>query len=296
MALMTTDLRLRRSNITSQSGENGVIAAIFEAIGIRSKTCVEFGAYDATKYSNVNPLWVDQGFMAVMIEGDPVVADRVRGQIDALVKSGKAKGTAMVITRWVAPSGANSLDSILAELDGTATAVPKDVDLVSIDIDSVDYGVWEGLKNYKPRVVVIEHNPTVPPHLSIIGDGKPPRVGASARALYELGKKKGYTLVACTTFNCFFVPDEYAGKFSAAGDLLAHFEPSHLIYVMRAFDGGMFYSSRQRPAYSLRPDEIARINDGQGLATRPSDLAGLFRHPKLILSRAVRRLTGRGAG
>ena len=290
---MTTDLRLCRSNITSQSGENGVIAAIFAEIGIANRTCVEFGGYDATKYSNVNPLWVDQGFSAVMIEGDGVVADKVRGQIDELVQSGRAKGKAIVITRWVAPSGPDSLDAILTELDGSGAAVPRDVDLVSIDIDSVDYGVWEGLTKYRPRVIVIEHNPTVPPHLSVIGDGLPPRVGASAKALHDLGKKKGYTLVACTTFNCFFVRDELAGHFAAAGDLNAHFEPSQLVYVMRAYDGGLFYSARQRPAYSLRPDEIVRIDNGQGLWSRPSDLAGLLRHPKLILSRAVRRLTGR---
>ncbi|MFN0010768.1 MAG: hypothetical protein ACKVS8_03895 [Phycisphaerales bacterium] len=290
---MPVDLRTCRSNITSQSGENGIIAAILAEIGAANRFCVEFGGYDAVKYSNVNPLWTREGFTAVLIEGDAAVAGRVRSQVDELARSGAVTppGRAVVISRWVQPTGPDSLDAILAEVAGTGTAVPREPDVVSIDIDSLDHDVWAGLKDHRPRIVVIEHNPSIPPHLSVIGRAGTPRVGASARAHSDLARTKGYTLVACTTFNCFFVPDEFAARFADAGNLGAHFEPSHLVYVCRDFSGGMFYSARLPPAYSLRKDELAALGNPL-FAPPPSELAGLFRHPKVVLRRALKRLSG----
>ena len=293
---MPVDLRTCRSDITSQSGENGVIAAIFCEIGITNRFCVEFGGYDAVKYSNVNPLWTREGFTAVIIEGDPAVARKVQEQVEQITRAGiAAGGRCVVVARWVQPSGPDGLDGILAGLAATGVQVPREPDLVSIDIDSVDYQVWDGITHHRPRVVVIEHNPSVPTQFSIIGEPGKVRVGASARALYDLGVKKGYTLVGCTKFNSFFVADELKPRerFVDAGNLGTHFDTSQIVYVMRAYDGGMFYSSRLRAAYSLRASEIEGFAPGKGFATRPSDLTGLLRHPKLIVKRAWDRLKGR---
>ena len=40
--------------------------------------------------------------------------------------------------------------------------VPKEIDLLSIDIDFNDYWVWKAITVTKPRVVVIEYNSTFP--------------------------------------------------------------------------------------------------------------------------------------
>jgi hypothetical protein len=42
----STHLGTHARNVTSQYGEDGIIARIFELIGARSKWCVEFGASD----------------------------------------------------------------------------------------------------------------------------------------------------------------------------------------------------------------------------------------------------------
>lgn len=55
---------------SSQHGESGVIDAVFGAIGIKSRTCVEFGAFDLKVSSNVYPLWT-AGWRALLIEGHP---------------------------------------------------------------------------------------------------------------------------------------------------------------------------------------------------------------------------------
>lgn len=57
-------------SISSQNGENGIIEAIFDEIGIKNTVCVEFGAYDLKKLSNVYPLWNSAGWRSILIEGD----------------------------------------------------------------------------------------------------------------------------------------------------------------------------------------------------------------------------------
>ena len=62
---MPISLNEKRSGDYSQHGESGVIDAVFEAIGIESHTCVEFGAYDLKALSNVYQLWTN-GWRALL--------------------------------------------------------------------------------------------------------------------------------------------------------------------------------------------------------------------------------------
>lgn len=59
--------------------------------------------------------------------------------------------------------------------------------------------IWESLEDYYPKVVVIEHNPTIPNNIIYIQEKDVSiQRGSSLRALVELGKSKGYELVATT--------------------------------------------------------------------------------------------------
>jgi hypothetical protein len=116
----------------------------------------------------------------------------------------------------VQPAGPDSLDAILAE-----TPIPRDFDLLSIDIDGNDYWIWESLKNHRPKAVVMEYNPVFGPHESKtipfdehhMWDGESIYFGASAGALVRLAKSKGYSLVAYTAeLNVFFVRDDLIGR------------------------------------------------------------------------------------
>ena len=55
-------------NVFSQFGEDGIIARIFEIIGLQSKACIEFGAWDGFHMSNTANLWT-KGWKGVLIEG-----------------------------------------------------------------------------------------------------------------------------------------------------------------------------------------------------------------------------------
>jgi hypothetical protein len=87
--------------------------------------------------------------------------------------------------------------------------VPKKLDLLSIDIDGMDYWVWKALE-WKPKEVIIEYNPKrlkgVQPYFAhnywngIEND----YYGASKEELIKLGKEKGYIFYKENQDNLFF--------------------------------------------------------------------------------------------
>lgn len=87
--------------------------------------------------------------------------------------------------------------------------IPKNLDLLSIDIDGMDYWVWKALE-WKPKKVIIEYNPKrekgVQPyfaynHWNMKEDSY---YGASKEELIKLGKEKGYKLESFNSENLFF--------------------------------------------------------------------------------------------
>jgi hypothetical protein len=106
--------------------------------------------------------------------------------------------------------------------------------------------VFQNLQQFTPRVVVVEYNPTIPPEFDLI---QPPgaRFGASALALVNLAKQKGYRLVCCTDTNCIFVAaDEFPRLEIEEPRLADTFPRDHLAYVLTTFDGAA-YLTRQPP-------------------------------------------------
>lgn len=113
------------------------------------------------------------------------------------------------VNKYVDYEGPDRLDRILS-----SSKCPHDLDLLSIDVDGIDYFIWEGLSEYKPNVVIIEFNPTVPNDIIFV-QAKDNRVnqGCSLMALVLLGKEKGYELICCTPWNAFFVRKELYPEF-----------------------------------------------------------------------------------
>jgi hypothetical protein len=91
----------------------------------------------------------------------------------------------------------NSLDNLLK-----TTNIPKQFELLSIDIDSYDLDVWENVKIYRPTVVVIEINSSIPP--GIIWRNSRNTPGNTFSATIKVAQQKGYSLV-CHTGNLIFI-------------------------------------------------------------------------------------------
>ena len=127
--------------VMSENGEDGIIKEIFFRIG-HDKRFVEFGAADGSE-SNAAVLGQFYGWSGLLIEGDPASCDRLRARLEG-------RGDVTVLNEMVSREN-------IAGLFRRAN-VPVEFDLLSIDIDGNDYWVWEALRAYRPRLVVIEYN------------------------------------------------------------------------------------------------------------------------------------------
>jgi hypothetical protein len=121
--------------------------------------------------------------------------------------------------------------------------VPREIDLLSLDIDQNTYHVWEALHEFSPRVVVVEYNAAVPPDIEWKVHYVPDRrwdgtqnFGASLKAFEVLGNRLGYRLVGCdfNGVNAFFVrSDLVADSFAAPFTAENHYEPPRYSCIHR---------------------------------------------------------------
>jgi hypothetical protein len=185
-------------NDFSQAGEDGIIEQILRVLPASERPwCVEFGAWDGEHLSNTARL-VRLGYCAVLIEADPARFAALEAKFADNPKVVCQPG----FVRFDPP---DSLDERLARTD-----IPADFDVLSIDIDGNDYHVWEATQRYRPRVVVIEFNPTIDDDVDYVQPrSMPVQRGCSALALTRLGAAKGYQPVAITTNNVIFVDAAY---------------------------------------------------------------------------------------
>jgi len=242
-----------RNNVFSQSGEDGVIEEIFRKIGTTNKWCVEFGAWDGIHLSNTCNLIRNSGWSAVLIEAEEKKA--------AKIKSNYPNDDVHPICAMLGfTKGVDTLDDYLK-----TTPIPKQFDLVSIDVDGMDYHLWESMVEYRPRAVVVEFNHLVPNDVIFIQDrdGKL-NEGHSLAALVELGKSRDYELVGVVHRNAFFVVKEEFHKFQPeitdnSIDAIRPFQPS---YIWSCYNGKMYHTlerlrwGRGADQFELKPDSI----------------------------------------
>lgn len=190
-------------NVHSQSGEDGILEELLRRLPDTPTWAVEFGAWDGKTLSNSYRLITEKNFSAVLIEASPE-------KFPALQQTFAARSDVQCVREFVTFAGNSSLDAILAR-----TSLPPEFGVLSIDIDGADYYVWESLYRYRPRIVVIEFNPSIPNDVEFVQ----PRdmsvhQGSSLLALVNLGKKKGYELAAVTDLNAILVEQTH---FAALG-------------------------------------------------------------------------------
>ena len=183
-------------NETSQWGEDGILEKIFNILGVKQGWCAELGAWDGKNLSNTYRLINSCHWSSVLLEGD-------RRRFAELLKTYQSNPQAYCVLQFVSFDFPHNLDTIFSKYP-----IPQDFDLLSIDVDGNDLHLWESLRNYQPKIVVIEYNPTIPNHIHF----QQPRdmkvnQGSSLSALIALGKKKGYELIATTESNGIFVKE-----------------------------------------------------------------------------------------
>lgn len=180
----------RKKNQFSQNGEDGIIQYIFHRIGTTSKKCCEFGAWDGKKFSNTRQLIIS-GWKGLLIEADAKKFARLKENYH---------GNRKVVCLHRRVDAKKNRISLICKRSSFL-----DLDFLSIDIDGLDYEIFETL-NFKPRVICIEvnagHNPEdlqkIPRYIAKNNVGQP------LGWFTSLAQKKNYYLI-CYTGNAFYL-------------------------------------------------------------------------------------------
>lgn len=197
-------IRARRFRLRSQHEEDGLVLALLDAAGIAGRKFIEIGSGGSGGNSAV--LAYDLGWSGLMIEaskrGAAVAAELFRHNPGVTVLQKFA--TAENINSLIMQSGFGG-----------------EIDLLSIDVDSIDYWLFDALdtKRVQPRLIVAEYNAHFGPNARVTLPNAPkpenapkPYFGASLGALARVAKHKGYRLVLCEDYgvNAFFLRNDLA--------------------------------------------------------------------------------------
>jgi hypothetical protein len=206
----------------SQNGEDGIILMLLAAVGTDTKRAVEICAGDGIENNSAN-LIVNHGWNALLVDGGPDILEAGRTFYADNTETWSAPPT--LRQAWITRDTVNDIVRE-AGFDG-------DIDLLTVDVDGVDYWIWQALDCVNPRIVVTEFHPwwpgdeakSVPYSDDFVWQKGSPYVGASLAAMTQLARTKGYRLVGVNRygFNAFFVRNDLAA------DVLPEVDPMSVV-------------------------------------------------------------------
>ena len=192
----------RRFRLRSQNEEDGIILALLRAGGLKTRRFVEIGS--GSTGGNAATLAADFGWSGLMVDASRKAIEQAKTTFafNRGVKAVRAMVTPVTINELIAEHGFTG-----------------EIDLFSIDVDSIDYWLLEALTVCSPRVLIMEYNALFGPTRAVTLPNAPkpenaPKgySGASLAALEKLARRKGYRLVLCeeSGINAFFLRDDVA--------------------------------------------------------------------------------------
>jgi hypothetical protein len=193
-----------RFGAMSQNEEDGITLALFKSIGTQTKRFVEVAC--GSNGGNSGFLAKECGWSGLMIDGNERNISHIKEQFNP------ERVTSLLA--WVTCENINSLLS--------RHGLSGEIDLLSLDIDGVDYWIWEALTVCSPRLVIVEYNSVFGPEKAVAVPYAPDfnrhktgsrfYYGASLAAFNHLAGVKGYRLVATESrgVNAYFLRNDVA--------------------------------------------------------------------------------------
>jgi len=194
----------------SQTDEDGILLFIFSIIGARNKKCVEICAGNGIECNTAN-LIINHGWAGLLVDGNSSLVQR--GQKFYRRHKATYIYPPIFVCSWITRDNVNEV----LQNNG----YEGEIDLLSIDVDGLDYWLWDAIDVISPRVVVVEYQDIIGPEKAITVPykddfnayeypttrGMPNFCGASLHAFVKLGREKGYRLVGCSRYgvNAFFM-------------------------------------------------------------------------------------------
>lgn len=211
--------------VHSQHEEDGYILYLFAVLGFTNRRVVEICCGSGDECNTAN-LLINHRAVGLLFEGNQKLAERARtffaNEADTKL------WPPQLIEGWVTAENINS------SIEGAGWG--GEVDLLSLDIDGIDYWLWKAITAINPRIVVAEINhlwgtrkavtvpysPNFEPVFTKYGSDY---AGASILAFQKLAAEKGYRLVGGNSIgtNVFFVRDDLVHPWLPAIDAASLF-------------------------------------------------------------------------
>ncbi|HEX3920085.1 MAG TPA: hypothetical protein VHW60_22330 [Caulobacteraceae bacterium] len=240
-------LREVEFQVFSQFGDDGIIQYLTQGLGIQERTFVEIGVEDYTE-SQTRFLLVKDKWSGLVVDGSDKNVAYIHDDPISMLFDVKARQAFVT---------AENVNDIITE-----GGVSGRIGLLSIDIDGMDYWVWNAVSVVDPAIVVIEYASLFGAERSIVVpyDPKfhryypdPSRLfyGASLGAMRHLAEAKGYVFIGTNSNgnNAYFVRREYAET-----PLIQALEPSYTLAT---------FSEYGEPAHRYRGEEAVGLIRGK---------------------------------
>ena len=196
--------------VHSQNEEDGILLLIFSLIGTTNKKCVEICAGNGIECNTAN-LIINHRWIGLLCDGSETNVQKAKQFYSTNQDTKYWPPT--IVKEWITKGNVNKV----IQENGFA----GEIDLLSLDIDGIDYWLWEEISSASPRVVVLEFNHLWGPNASMTVPYRDDfeaeftqygsdYAGASLKAFVKLNRKKDYRLVGTNAIatNAFFVRND----------------------------------------------------------------------------------------
>jgi hypothetical protein len=204
------DLHEAEFQVFSQWGDDGIIQYLINQIENPTKTFIEFGVENYAE-ANTRFLLINDNWSGLVMDG----SERNIAEIQKSELYWRYDLTAKCA--FIDKDNINELIS--------SAGFKGDIGILSIDLDGVDYWIWQNLNVVNPEIVIVEYNSTFGSERTITVPYKKDFLrqqehfsylyfGASLGALCSLAEEKGYYFVGSNSHgvNAYFVRRDKMNK------------------------------------------------------------------------------------
>jgi hypothetical protein len=263
-SLNSDDIHANEFKVFSQNGEDGIIQFLLSRVPIERKIFVEFGIGSYNE-CNTRFLIKNNNWKGLVIDGSSSYIQSLRK--NSLYWKYSIESECDFITK----------DNINQLISGKN--ITGDIGILSIDIDSNDYWIWEAMDCISPRIVICEYNSLFGATKNVTSTYNPNFVdteahfsalywGASIGAFNDLAKKKGYSLVGSNTMgnNIFFVRNDVLGSITTYTPAEAHVKSQ--FRISRGPDGNLSFLNAEAGLELIKDMPLYEVDTGKTITVK----------------------------